>query len=88
MFAWIVCHFGQQCSAGIRESFPGLCALQHKFGQVGVKIMNGSKYIFMVSAETNKPIQLQSIPLSENEVYLKIECNFREKQILPDSFIA
>lgn len=59
--------------------FTGLCVLQRKFGQVGVKIMNGSKYLFMLSAESNTPVELQSIPLNQNNVYLKIECDFRNK---------
>ncbi len=59
--------------------FAGLCALQRKFGQVGVKKVNGANYIFMVSAETNKPVELQSIPLLQNQVYLKISCDFRNR---------
>jgi beta-xylosidase len=57
----------------------GLCALQRKFGQVGVKKVNGTKYVFMVSAETDKPVELQSVPLFQNEVYLKIACDFRNR---------
>jgi len=57
----------------------GLCALQWKFGQVGVKIENGAKYIFMISNKTTTPTELQRIPLSQNSVYLKIECNFKDK---------
>lgn len=59
--------------------YAGLCALQLKFGQVGVKVLNGAKYLFMTSNKTNQPTELQSIPLSQNTVYLKIECNFRNK---------
>ena len=59
--------------------FAGLCALQRKFGQVGVKIADGKKYIFMVSNKTDTPTELESVPLSQNEVFLKIECNFRDK---------
>lgn len=59
--------------------FAGLCVLQKKFGQVGVKVMDGVRYIFMVSNKTDKPTELQSIPLSQKTVYLKIECNFRDK---------
>ncbi len=59
--------------------FAGLVALQRKFGQVGVKVVNGEKYLFMVSNKTDHPTELQSIPLAQNKVYLKIECNFRDK---------
>jgi beta-xylosidase len=59
--------------------FAGLTAFQRKFGQVGVKIVNGQKLVFMVSNKTDKPTELQSIPLKQNKVYLKIECDFRNK---------
>jgi beta-xylosidase len=66
--------------SGMKEGdYAGLCAFQRKFGQVGVKIQDGKKYIFMVSNKTDKPTELQSIPLSQKTVYLKIECNFRDK---------
>ncbi|MDP4208147.1 MAG: glycoside hydrolase 43 family protein [Bacteroidota bacterium] len=59
--------------------FAGLCALQRKFGLVGIKVQNGTKYVYMVSNKTDKPTELQSIPISQNSVYLKIECNFTDK---------
>ncbi|NJO70416.1 MAG: glycoside hydrolase, partial [Bacteroidetes bacterium] len=36
-------------------------------------------YIFMVSNKTDKPAELQSLPLSQKTVYFKIECNFRDR---------
>jgi beta-xylosidase len=79
--------FGPVCSgsarmevSGMKEGdFAGLCALQRKFGQVGVKVVNGEKFIFMVSAETNKPVEMQSLPISQKSIDLKIECDFRDK---------
>ena len=79
--------FGPQCSgttlleaSGMKEGdFAGLTAFQRKFGQVGVKIVNGQKFVFMVSNKTDKPTELESIPLSQNKVYLKIECNYTNK---------
>jgi beta-xylosidase len=59
--------------------FAGLCALQRKFGLVGVKVQGNAKSIYMVSNKTDKPTELQSIPLSKNKIYLKIECDFRDK---------
>jgi beta-xylosidase len=79
--------FGPVCS-GITKvdvsnlkdgDYAGLCVLQRKFGQVGVKVKAGAKCIFMVSNETDKPTELQSVPLSQNTVYLKIECDFTNK---------
>jgi len=59
--------------------FAGLCTFQRKFGLVGVKVQNGAKYVYMVSNKTYKPTELQSIPLSRNKVFLRIECDFRNK---------
>ena len=88
--------FGPQCSgstlidaSGMKDGdFAGLCAFQRKFGQVGVKIKDGAKYIFMVSNQTDKPVEIQSIPLSGNKVYLKIECNFLNKIDIANFFYS
>jgi beta-xylosidase len=80
--------FGPQCSgsamldaSGMKDGdFAGLCAFQRKFGQVGVKVVDGKKFLFMVSNKTDKPTELESIPLIQNKVYLKIDCDFREKK--------
>lgn len=79
--------FGPECSgytlldaSNMKDGdFAGLCAFQRKFGQVGVKVVNGAKYLFMVSNKTDHPTELQSLPLNQNTVYLKIECNFKDK---------
>ena len=59
--------------------FAGLCTFQRKFGLVGVKVQNGAKYVYMVSNKTDIPTELQSIPLSQNKIYLKVECDYRNK---------
>lgn len=79
--------FGPVCSgstmldaSGMKDGdFAGLTAFQRKFGQVGVKIVNGKKFLFMVSNKTDRPTELESIPLSKDKVYLKIDCDFRDK---------
>jgi beta-xylosidase len=88
--------FGPQCSgstlidaSGMKDGdFAGLTAFQRKFGQVGVKMVNGEKFVFMVSNKTDKPTELQSIPLSQNKVYLKIECDFRDKVDVANFFYS
>lgn len=57
--------------------FSGLALLQKKFGLVGVKVSNGKKSIVMVNTEFGKPVEVQKIPLSQQIVYLKAECNFK-----------
>jgi beta-xylosidase len=59
--------------------FAGLALLQKRYGQVGVRFENGVKSIVMISVESEKPVQIQCITLSQNTVYLKAECNFRDK---------
>jgi beta-xylosidase len=59
--------------------FAGIALLQRRYGLVGVKYNNGSKSIVMVSAESDRPVELQSLPLNQNKVYFKIECNFRDR---------
>jgi beta-xylosidase len=60
--------------------FAGLTAFQNKFGQVGVKVENGQKSIVMVSAGSGKPVEVQKIPLTQNNVYLKIDCDFTNQK--------
>jgi beta-xylosidase len=79
--------FGPVCSgstlldaSNMKEGdFAGLTAFQRKFGQVGVKVVDGQKQLFMVSNKTDKPTELESLPLAQNKVYLKIECDYRNK---------
>lgn len=59
--------------------FAGLALLQRKFGQVGVKYTNGAKTIVMVNGSASRPIEAQSVPLTQKMVYLKAECDFRDK---------
>jgi beta-xylosidase len=79
--------FGPLCSgsasvdiSNMKEGdFAGLALLQRKFGQVGVKFNNGTKSVVMVNAQSGKPVEAQSVPLAQKIVYLKAECDFRDK---------
>ena len=57
--------------------FAGLALLQRKFGMVGVRHEGTRKFIVMVNAESAKPVEVQRVPLPQNTVYLKVECNFK-----------
>jgi beta-xylosidase len=57
----------------------GLIALQKKYGFVGVKMEGNSKSIIMVSAQSDQPEELENIPLTQPIVYLKIDCDFRNR---------
>jgi len=79
--------FGPVCSGStvidatnMREGdFAGLALLQRKFGLVGVKYNNGKKSVVMVSAQTGKPVEIESIPLNQKTAYFKAECDFRDR---------
>lgn len=59
--------------------FAGLALLQKKYGLVGVKFNNGTKSVVMVNAQTNKPVEAESIRLTQKTVYLKTECDFNDR---------
>src|SRR5690606_109486 len=59
--------------------FAGLSLLQKEFGLVGVKVDNGTKKIVMVSAAGDVIKEVESVPLNQNKIYLKAECNFRDR---------
>ncbi len=79
--------FGPVCSGSTlvdvshmkNGDFAGLCLLQKNFGQVGVKTSTEGNYIVMVSAGSGKAIEVEKVPLLKKVVYLRADCNFREK---------
>jgi beta-xylosidase len=56
--------------------FAGLSAFQKNYGQVGVRIENGKKWIVMVNAGSDQAVEAQPVLLTQNDVYLKIDCDF------------
>jgi len=88
--------FGPECSgstsidiSNMKEGdFAGLALLQRKFGLVGVRYNNGTKSIVMVNAQSGRPVEAQSVPLKQKTVYLKAECDFRDKTDLANFFYS
>lgn len=78
---------GPECSgstllevSGMKDGdFAGLSLLQKHYGLVGVKVSGGRKNIVMVSAHSDKAVELASVPLAGDKVYLKASCNFRDR---------
>lgn len=68
--------------------FAGLALLQKKYGLIGVKFENGAKKIVMVSAQTDKPEEVESLPLNQNTVYLKAECDFTDRKDVADFYYS
>jgi len=88
--------FGPLCSgsasidiSNMKEGdFAGLALLQRKYGLVGVKFSNGARSIVMVNAQSGRPVEAQSIPLTQNTVYLKADCDFRDKADVANFFYS
>lgn len=59
--------------------FAGLALLQKKYGLVGVKSEKGRHEIVMVNADSGEPVELQRVPLNQKTVFLKAECDFRNR---------
>ena len=68
--------------------FAGLGLLQKQFGLLGVQINGSNKAIVMVNASTGNPVEAASIPLNQNTVYFKAECNFTNKKDVTDFFYS
>jgi beta-xylosidase len=59
--------------------FAGLGLLQKQYGLVGVKLAGGTNSIVMVSAMSGSPVEVQTVPLNQTTVYLKAECDFKNR---------
>jgi beta-xylosidase len=88
--------FGPQCFGStcldvskMKEGdVAGLTLLQRKFGIVGVKFANGKKSIVMINAQTGKQVEAEVVPLKQKTVYLKAECDFRNKTDIAHFFYS
>jgi beta-xylosidase len=68
--------------------FAGLCLLQKNYGLVGVKANGDSRTIVMINASTGTPVEVQRVPLTQKTVYLKAECNFKDKKDVANFFYS
>jgi beta-xylosidase len=57
----------------------GLLLLQKNYGWVGVKAEGNSRSIVVVNASTGKPEEFGRIPLTQKTVYLKADCDFKDR---------
>jgi len=79
--------FGPACSArtkievgGMKNGdYAGLIALQRRYGFVGVKMQGDNKSIIMVRAQSNASEEVESLPLRQQTVHLRIDCDFRDR---------
>lgn len=68
--------------------FAGLALLQKNYGIVGVKANGASKSVVMINAGSGKPEEAESIPLTQNVVYLKAGCDFTDKKDVAHFFYS
>ncbi|GAB2461367.1 glycosyl hydrolase [Hymenobacter qilianensis] len=68
--------------------FAGLALLQKRYGLVGVERTKDAKAIVMISAESEKPVEMQRIPLTQNKVYFKTECDFTDRKDVATFFYS
>jgi beta-xylosidase len=59
--------------------FAGLALLQQRYGLAGVKSDGGARSIIMVSAESGSPVEVQKVPLAQEAVFLRADCDFRDR---------
>ncbi len=88
--------FGPQCSGSTAidvtnmkdGDIAGLGLLQKKYGLVGVKFENGEKKLVMINAQNDTPEEIESLPIEQEIVYLKVECDFEEKKDVADFYYS
>ena len=59
--------------------YAGLTAFQKKYGFIGVKRVGDAWFVVMISARSNKPEEIASIPLTQKNVFLRIDCDFKKR---------
>ena len=59
--------------------FAGLSLLQLNYGLLGVKKEQGQNRLVRVDWEDGNAVELASVRLEQDKVYLKAECDFRER---------
>jgi beta-xylosidase len=59
--------------------FAGLALLQKNYGLVGVKAEEGTNWVVMVNAQTGSPVEVQRVAMKQKTVFLKADCDFKER---------
>jgi len=68
--------------------FAGLGLLQQRYGLIGVNQVDGHKYIVLLDASSGKPVESQRVPLVQNKVYFKVNCDFSQRRDLGNFFYS
>ncbi len=59
--------------------FAGLALLQKRYGLIGVKVKGQARFLVMVSAQSDSPVELARVPLLQDTVMLRADCDFVER---------
>jgi beta-xylosidase len=65
--------------------FAGLCLLQKNYGLLGIKVIDGQKYLIMESVAAGEEAR---IPWKKKKVYLKADCDFKEGKDLAQFYYS
>lgn len=75
--------------SGMKDGdFAGLALLQKNYGMVGVRVNGTTRSVVMINAGSGKPEEAASIPLSQNTIYFKAECDFTDKKDIANFFYS
>ncbi|WP_037317015.1 glycoside hydrolase 43 family protein [Salegentibacter sp. Hel_I_6] len=67
--------------SGMKEGdYAGLGLLQKNFGFVGAKMRNNKKHIIMVNGASEETVEVERIPLNQEELYLKAVGDFQNRK--------
>lgn len=79
---------GPQCTGTIAldvshlkdGDFAGLGLLQKNYGQLGVQVSGGNKYLVMIDAGSGSAKEAARIPFTQSTVHLKATCDFTDRK--------
>lgn len=75
--------------SGMKDGdFAGLCLLQKNYGLIGVQLKGSQRSIVMINAGSGKPEEALSVPVDQNVVYLKAQCDFTAKKDVANFFYS
>ncbi len=68
--------------------FAGLGLLQKNYGLLGVRVEADKKVIVMINATTGKPVEAATLPLNQQTIFFKAECDFTDKKDVANFFYS
>lgn len=66
----------------------GLCAFMSQYGQLGIRVENGKRLLFLTRRTENKELVTEETEFKENRVFLKITFDYRELKDVADFYYS